>query len=134
VDNTWPTQTRVCVCVCVCVSVISQFGVKFEVPTGTTDDDVTPCHLVGKYRRLEAAMEFPQYKNFVKIHRVSQQLLVTDRGTHRTHVEVHKRHFSDASLRTHPSEAALRVVDPAHAQRTPLAQAFRIGNGIAQVS
>lgn len=51
-----------------CMSVICQFGVKFEVFTGTPDDDVTPCHLVGRYRRLEAATEFPQYKNFVKIH------------------------------------------------------------------
>lgn len=87
-----------------CVSVIGQFGVKFEVLTGTTDDIVTPCHLVGRYRRLEATMEFSQYKNFVKIHRVSQQLLVTDRRTHRIHVEVHKCHFSDASLRTYPNE------------------------------
>jgi len=52
VDNTWPTR------VCVCVSVIGQFGVKFEVLTGTTDDDVTPCHLVGRYRRLEAAQYY----------------------------------------------------------------------------
>lgn len=46
-----------------CLSMIGQYGVKFEVLTGTTDDDVTPCHLVGRYRRLEAAMEFP-HTNF----------------------------------------------------------------------
>ena len=49
-----------------CVSVIGQYGVKFEVLTGTTDDDVTPCHLVGRYRRLEAAMEFPTIQKFPK--------------------------------------------------------------------
>jgi len=87
-----------------CVSVIGQYGVKFEVLTGTTDGDVTPCHLVGRYGRLEAAMEFPTIQNVPKNSPCEPAVVSYNRRTHRVHVEVHKRHFSDASLQTHPNE------------------------------